>query len=165
MCSGTILIQTDFTENLVKSSLSVYWDTVIQSALCHVYVQTNSKETGSVERNAETCVIVSNYLHHQSDGSASHFKQKFTFCSLTLQSLQANQNSSATSYGKGCIDEIGGTVKLAEKINSVQMLMFFMLTKTKLRCKNQNWMISENPMVIISKLLKLILSDMLCILQ
>lgn len=50
-------------------------------------------------------------LIYQSDGAAQHFKQKFTLCQLTFNSIPTTWNFSATSHGKGCIDGIGGSLK------------------------------------------------------
>ena len=151
---GTILIQTDFSENFlhkVQDEIqSVYWDT--KSSTLYTAMVYYSKQNGeSVTMHSEPYVIISNYKNHdkyavvvfndilldhfkcmhyencvvsnieyQSDGTAQHFKQKFTLCSLTLQSIPAKWNFSATSHGKGCIDGIGGTVKrrVSEKVRA-----------------------------------------------
>ena len=111
------------------------------------------EDNASVTLQSEPYVIISNYKNHdkyavgvfnnallshfqsshpdckvtnieyQSDGTAQHFKQKFTLCSVTLQTIPTKWSYSATSNGKGCIDGIGGSVKrrVSEKVRAQKL--------------------------------------------
>ncbi|GBO09362.1 hypothetical protein AVEN_47310-1 [Araneus ventricosus] len=118
-------------------------------------------------------VVVSNYLHHdkyaitvfnnaiiqknkhdfpqlmickviyKSDGTAQHFKQKYSICLAMLQPGDIEWHFTATGHGKGPVDGVGGTLKhrvreatLAKKINPCNAEEF--LNTAKNICKNIN---------------------------
>ena len=132
---------------------SVYWDTKSSSLYTAMIYYSREEDDASVTLQSEPYVIISNYKNHdkyavgvfndallshfqsshpdckvtnieyQSDGTAQHFKQKFTLCSVTLQTIPTKWSYSATSHGKGCIDGIGGSVKrrVSEKVKAQKL--------------------------------------------
>ena len=46
-----------------------------------------------------------------SDGTAQHFKQKYSLCAMTLMDGDVEWDFSATYLGKSDIDGLGGTCK------------------------------------------------------
>ena len=58
-------------------------------------------------------IISKRFLH--SDGTAQHFKQKYSLCSMTLMDGNIEWDFSATSHGKRDIDGLGSVVLVSRE--------------------------------------------------
>lgn len=116
---------------------SAHWENTCTTIYTSIIYYSSGNEESSQNVKSEPYVVISNYLHaviifnrkiiqafqakhplytikriqYQSDGTAQHFKQKYTIFNMTQDTIPIDWHFSATSHGKGCIDGIGGTVK------------------------------------------------------
>lgn len=136
----TLLLHIDFSENYTfpyqDEVQSAHWT----SHSCTIYtviayfIDNSNKITLPI-------VVISDYLNHdkyavnvfnekvieyiklqyqsaeiskiifKSDGTGQHFKQKYSLCLITCRPEDVEWHFTATSYGKGPIDGLGGTIK------------------------------------------------------
>lgn len=140
MPPNTLLLHFDFSENynfIYQDEIqSAHW----VSKSCTIYTAMAYFVDGKTCKSIPI-VVVSDYLQHdkyavatfneaiikkikadypelliskliyQSDGTAQHFKQKYSICIAMLQPEDVEWHFSATSHGKGPIDGVGGTLK------------------------------------------------------
>nr|XP_042913577.1 uncharacterized protein LOC122273608 [Parasteatoda tepidariorum] len=153
MQPNVLLLHFDFSENYsffsqdeIQSAHWVSKSCTIYTAMAYFIYENNLKSV--------PIVVISDYLHHdkyavaifnnaiikkikddfselsiskiiyKSDGTAQHFKQKYSICLAMLQSNDIEWHFAATGHGKGPIDGVGGTLKrrvreatLSRKIN------------------------------------------------
>lgn len=139
LATDTMIMQIDFSENYCfhyqDEIQSAHWE----SNSCTLYTAIIYFISENGELDHESYVVVSDYMNHdksavakfnsiimghfkknhpgfsriqyQSDGTAQHFKQKFSLSLITLQPEEISWNFSATAHGKGPIDGLGGTLK------------------------------------------------------
>ncbi|GBM27837.1 hypothetical protein AVEN_119292-1 [Araneus ventricosus] len=169
---NTLLLHFDFSENYsffsqdeIQSAHWVSTSCTIYTAMAYFVYDDTLKSV--------PIVVVSNYLHHdkyavtvfnnalmqkikhdfpqlmickviyKSDGTAQHFKQKYSICLAMLQPGDIEWHFTATGHGKGPVDGVGRTIKhrvreatLARKINPRNAEEFFHTAKNI--CKNVN---------------------------
>lgn len=168
--SNVLLLHFDFSENYSFFSQdeiqSAHWvsnSCTIYTAMAYFIHRNNIKSV--------PFVVISDYLHHdkyavtifnnaiikkikddfselpiskivyKSDGTAQHFKQKYSICLAMLQSYDIEWHFTATGHGKGPIDGVGGTLKrrireatLSRKISPSSAEEFF--KSAEQICKN-----------------------------